>query len=365
MQENPSPNALRSAPPVDQEEIEWQLSGAPLEGIEAWLTRSSAPSPYRIDVEPTVEIVDRYLDTEDWRLHRAGLVLRIRTRGAESEATLKGFSSRENGLVRRREITEPLPHGEREALLRSTGPVGRRIESLCGKRSLRALFAVRTNRRVFRLATNGSRIGTIALDRFVVAVPGRNPAPEETRVEVEAAGSDEPLGPVQAFLDQLRRALPLAPVEESKFEVGLRLSGLVPPAPLRFGETRIDRGMTIEEVAFAVLRRQFTKMVAHEPGTRLGEDPEELHDMRVATRRLRAALRLFGDALPSPVLRWTIGLKRTASALGEVRDLDVQLEDLEAWESVDGRPDEGALAPLTAELRARRDRARRRMLARL
>ena len=39
-------------------------------------------------------------------------------------------------------------------------------------------------------------------------------------------------------------------------------------------------------------------MLAHEPGVRLGEDPEELHDMRVATRRLRAALKLYKKVLP-------------------------------------------------------------------
>ena len=52
------------------------------------------------------------------------------------------------------------------------------------------------------------------------------------------------------------------------------------------------------ELAFAVLRRQLAVLRAKEPGTRLGEDPEELHDMRVATRRLRAALSLFEGVLP-------------------------------------------------------------------
>ena len=52
------------------------------------------------------------------------------------------------------------------------------------------------------------------------------------------------------------------------------------------------------ELAFAVLRRQLGVVRAKEPGTRLGEDPEELHDMRVATRRLRAALSLFAGVLP-------------------------------------------------------------------
>lgn len=56
-------------------------------------------------------------------------------------------------------------------------------------------------------------------------------------------------------------------------------------------------------------------------------DIERVHDMRVATRRLRAALEVFRDAFPAaelkPVLR---DVKRLADALGERRDPDVQLE---------------------------------------
>ena len=52
------------------------------------------------------------------------------------------------------------------------------------------------------------------------------------------------------------------------------------------------------DLAYAVLRRQLAVLRDKEPGTRLGEDPEELHVMRVATRRLRAALSLFADVLP-------------------------------------------------------------------
>ncbi len=79
------------------------------------------------------------------------------------------------------------------------------------------------------------------------------------------------------------------------------------------------------EVAFAVLRRQLAVVRAKEPGTRLGEDPEELHDMRVATRRLRAALSLFEGVLPVRAQAFREELGWLAGLLGAVRDLDVQL----------------------------------------
>jgi CHAD domain-containing protein len=68
----------------------------------------------------------------------------------------------------------------------------------------------------------------------------------------------------------------------------------------------------------------FLRMLKHEPGTRLGEDIEELHDMRVATRRMRAAIRVFGDFFEPEVIRsLNKEIRRVTRALGPVRDLDV------------------------------------------
>jgi triphosphatase len=110
--------------------------------------------------------------------------------------------------------------------------------------------------------------------------------------------------------------------------------------------------MPAGEVAFAILRRHFAAMLAHEPGVRLGEDPEELHDMRVATRRLRAALKLYKKVLPRRAENYERDLRFFANALGDVRDLDVNLERL-AGE---------ALEEIVAALEERRVEARRRML---
>jgi triphosphatase len=116
--------------------------------------------------------------------------------------------------------------------------------------------------------------------------------------------------------------------------------------------------MTASEVAFAILRRHFAKMLAHEPGVRLGEDPEELHDMRVATRRLRAALKLYREFLPRRAERYERDLRFFASALGDVRDLDVHLERLAEESSREGN----VLDEVVAAIEERRVEARRRML---
>ncbi len=97
---------------------------------------------------------------------------------------------------------------------------------------------------------------------------------------------------------QLRAACGLRSATLSTFEAGLLARGVVIPGPPDLGSIEIEPEATLGELAYAVLRRQLSVLRAKEPGTRLGEDLEELHEMRVATRRLRAALDLFVDVLP-------------------------------------------------------------------
>lgn len=85
-------------------------------------------------------------------------------------------------------------------------------------------------------------------------------------------------------------------------------------------------------VAHRIFEYQFSQMLAHEKGTRKGEDIEELHDMRVAVRRMRAAAIIFDNYLETKKVEPHIkGLKRTLGALGGVRDLDVFQEKAEIY----------------------------------
>jgi len=123
-----------------------------------------------------------------------------------------------------------------------------------------------------------------------------------------------------------------------------------------------DDGMA--EAARKTLAFHFQRMLFHEAGTRLGEDIEALHQMRVATRRMRFAFRVFGEYLDmkqmAPMIK---GLQRTGRALGGVRDLDVFWEKTQRY--LDALPPErqGDLDPLRAVWEQERERRRERMLA--
>jgi CHAD domain-containing protein len=124
------------------------------------------------------------------------------------------------------------------------------------------------------------------------------------------------------------------------------------------GSTVIDPSLSVGDVAFAVLRMQFEAFVAKEAGSRRGEDPEDVHDMRVASRRLRAAIAMFRDVLPARIVRLREELGWVARALGAVRDLDVQLGQLETWVDGDLTDDADALGALRDLLERERAGAR-------
>jgi CHAD domain-containing protein len=77
------------------------------------------------------------------------------------------------------------------------------------------------------------------------------------------------------------------------------------------------------------IRRQAKQLADQLDGVRAAEDIEFVHRARVATRRLRAAFRMFGDAIARKrIRRWRKATRRVTSALGDARDRDVQIDCL-------------------------------------
>lgn len=87
-----------------------------------------------------------------------------------------------------------------------------------------------------------------------------------------------------------------------------------------------------------------------------GDDPEDLHEMRVAVRRLRTALRVFHERFePERLARFEDGLKQTGAALGEVRDLDSFLIWLNKYRNKVSKKAAPALEALREEFTRVRD----------
>jgi CHAD domain-containing protein len=150
--------------------------------------------------------------------------------------------------------------------------------------------------------------------------------------------------------------------------------GLVPPAEIAALIERVASGKALVPSAprsdetgamrfREMLAEQGEQMLVHDPGTRLGADPENLHQHRVASRRSRAFMRAARSYLDAG---WResldSALRELGTATGPVRDLDVLLEHVRDEAGALGAPDKSGAELLLQLLGYRHDAARARLL---
>src|SRR6185437_4865660 len=263
----------------DVREVEWQLTAPDLGLVRQWLDRHTVLDDLRIEPLSAQQLHDTYLDTEDWRVLRAGFALRLREKNkGHVEATLKGLRSARDDVADRREITESLSDGKAKALARATGPVASRVRDVAGVKPLRTLFDLRTSRQRFAVRSRNPAavVGEVALDetRFSRGNGHRRPM-VLTRVELEATGPDP--APVERLAERLRAECGLLPATENKFAVGLRSASLEPPRGARPDDEAQPPPAVMapttraSDFAATSLRRLLQEWQAHEPAARLGE----------------------------------------------------------------------------------------------
>jgi CHAD domain-containing protein len=137
------------------------------------------------------------------------------------------------------------------------------------------------------------------------------------------------------------------------------LTGLATSVPRR-------KPVSLRHTAEKAIQERLKAVLKNEAGTRSGEDIEALHDMRVASRRLREALRIYSELFPQKKLKQAVrDTRRITTALGLVREVDVNLEQLRSWREKLGASYSFSMEFATVmELLSQR-RLRKRMLARL
>ncbi len=125
----------------------------------------------------------------------------------------------------------------------------------------------------------------------------------------------------------------------------------------------VGGGDTVGDVIRAALAASVLRLFRHDPGVRLGEDPEEVHQARVATRRLRSDLRTFDEFLDAsavePIREELAWLGR---ALGEVRDAEVMIDRLVPLIEELPAEDAQTAAGIVGRLRVSREQARAALL---
>jgi CHAD domain-containing protein len=116
--------------------------------------------------------------------------------------------------------------------------------------------------------------------------------------------------------------------------------------------------------ATKVVEVRARELIDHSRGVLDVGDIERVHDMRVATRRLRAALEFFEPCFPRGDLKAALtDVKALADALGERRDRDVAIAALEATAASMAAPDRPGIASLIERLRAEQDEANSKLVS--
>jgi inorganic triphosphatase YgiF len=271
---------------------------------------------------PGRTLVSVYFDTADLRLRHAGLSLRVRRAGRKHMQTIKASAGARTGYFDRAEwecvIKGPQPDLD---LMRGTP-----LESVLQGRNadaLAPLFETRIRRTEFRATDSDSQIA-VALDQGEVDTGQRRSPLCEVEMEL-VRGTPAALF---HWARRLNEVVPLHLATQSKADRGYELlAGEKNPIDTA-GAVHITESMTSQE-AFQIIGRECLRhLMANETATLTGNS-EGLHQMRVALRRLRAAISVFAkvaaDADTQKIkdqLAWITG------ELGPARDLDTFTEEV-------------------------------------
>ncbi len=293
----------------------------------------------RLEPRPFTSI---YYDTADYRLAKAGITLRRRVEARKGVWQLK----LPTGSARR----------EIEVAGGSSAPPDTLLTLLVAHlrgHSVAPIAKLRTRRVGVRVTDVEGPLADVVVDSVVV-LDGERVARRFSELEVELTGGDA------VALRRLEKTLRAAGANDGdarpKVFKALGLQLPMPPDPMPASAPASDH-------LKRMLGVQIQALLAHDPGTRLGTDPEDLHQMRVATRRLRAFLRAARSML---LPEWVEGLRAEltwlGSVLGPVRDFDVLVERLQAECAALTLPERRAFAKLLRLLEPEGAKARTEML---
>lgn len=263
-------------------------------------------------------LVSTYYDTPTLALHRERLSLRVRKQGSEFVQTVKVEDPARLDILERREW---------EDHIRSKWPVldapktGKRLRDLVRAEELRPVFTTTVTRMTIEISPDPSARIEVAIDEGEIRTCNRGAATPISEVELELKEGDP-----RVIFDVALQLLETEPIRIepcSKAERGYRLGveGSMPQA-VHAGPISIDSAMSVEAALQRIGRHCLSHILSNEQAAVAG-DPEGVHQMRVAVRRLRSALLALKRPLQEKHYHWASEeLRWLAHSVAPVRNLD-------------------------------------------
>jgi len=293
-----------------------------------------------------------YYDTADLRLARWGVSLRFRS-GDGSGWTVKLPEGDDGPALVRREVPFPGPAGAPPDAAVDL------VRAYARSAPLLPVARIRTRRHGVALRDEEGQLLAEVVSDEVTVLDGRRVAARFREVEVEV-DRRAPSGLLPTVLHRLRVAGAGAPDPTPKVVRALGARATEPPEVV---VPTLGPGPTGAQVVRNAIASSVSRILVHDAGVRLGDDPEDVHQSRVGTRRLRSDLRTFRPLL---VEDWSEPLREElswlADALGTVRDADVLTERLRRQAAELPEVDAASFAPVLRRLADEREVARTHLL---
>jgi len=312
-----------------------------------------------------------WLDTFDWRLYRAGLMLEFEQARRDGRLLL----SRADGTPQAEQPVTGWPP-RRPALDLPPGPVRDRIMVLIRPRALLPIVRAFSTVRVTRLLNaDGKTVARLAAEHITVTAVAASP----TAVGPTAAGTTAELplrlaiAEVRGYPGQARRASTLlagvpgvSSASQGVFTAALTALGRHPADYTSGVDAEITASMPASVAVARLLLRLLDTLEQNVDGVLRDIDTEFLHDLRVAVRRTRSAIKLLGEVLPADLAEhYKTEFKWLGDLTTPTRDLDVHLLGFGPMTAQLVAASPADLEPLRAFLVRRRAREFRRLAAAL
>ena len=307
------------------------------------------------------KFVSTYFDTPEFALHQAGMSLRVREMGERKLQTLKAPvpGAIASGLQRSAEYEAEVEKSRPEIGKVDDPRLRRWIKKQGLPRALDPVFTTRIKRTTMPLRLGDSDI-ELAIDEGSIEGSGRKVPIREVELELK---SGRPTRLIELALMLVQGDVDFTLERRTKPARGYALYERPDHSPVKAELLELPDGCCVREAFGLIARNCYDQIHANEAAVLLGEDPEGVHQMRVAVRRLRALLSLFQPVLTSKALdHMKAELRWLQKRLGPLRDWDVFLSGtLPALEAK--LPDEDALESVRVAAEDLREKAYRRASA--
>jgi inorganic triphosphatase YgiF len=261
-----------------------------------------------------------YYDTSDHALHAAGFSLRIRHCLDDGKYVQTVKAAITGSSLRRQEWQWTLSDDGLD--LERLDEVPGLLAAMNGSADLQPVFCTEVRRRQQMLHRPDGSLVELALDDGVIVTSGQSESLSELEIELKA-GSEQTLFGVGLDLVQ---AAPLSLQVESKADRGYRLQDCNGPKARKAQGVALDPEATVAACFARLAESVMEHLLSNQPAALRGDEAEGVHQMRVAVRRLRSLLVLFGPLLERRSCgRFEDELRHLGDCLGTARDWDVFL----------------------------------------